>query len=102
MLEGHHHLATSLVFSPDGKYIAAVDADENRMFCWRFPTGLLSFIGGATDAEGKPVMAKSSHEFANRRGVGMVGVEVSSLPWLIASNTRLMCAWHDSGSRTGR
>lgn len=73
VLQGHHNLANFLSFSLDGRYLVAVDLDEDVVFVWKFVTGILSFIGGS---EGPAVLQpKKKMEFGNVRKVGVVDVE---------------------------
>lgn len=73
VLQGHHNLANFLSFSPDGRYLVAVELEDNLLFVWRFVTGILSFIGGS---EGPAVLQPRRREtFVNSRKVGAVDVE---------------------------
>lgn len=79
VLDGHHHLATFLRFSTDGRYIAAVDLDEDLLFVWRFVSGIWSVIGQATTGESDKALApRVKKSFVNSHKVGMVDVVVSS------------------------
>lgn len=73
VLQGHHNLANFLSFSLDGRYLVAVDLEEDLLFVWKFVTGILSFIGGS---EGPTVLqSKRKEVFKNSRKVGVVDVE---------------------------
>ena len=77
-LDGHHHLATHLSFSTDGRYIAAVDLDENLLLVWRFVSGIWSVIGQATTGESDKTLApRVKKPFVNSHNVSMVDVVVS-------------------------
>ncbi|KAG0133693.1 hypothetical protein HOY82DRAFT_555781 [Tuber indicum] len=74
-LQGHHSLANFLTFSIDGKFLAAVDLEENMFLVWKFVTGLLSFIGGGNDGAPAILLPKRKEAFDNKRNVGIVEIE---------------------------
>jgi len=75
-LQGHHSLANFLTFSIDGKFLVAVDLEENMFFVWKFVTGILSFIGGGNDGAPAILLPKRKEPFGNERNVGIVEIEV--------------------------
>ncbi|RPB05355.1 hypothetical protein L873DRAFT_1797690 [Choiromyces venosus 120613-1] len=74
-LQGHHSLANFLSFSIDGKFLVAVDLEENMFFVWKFVTGILSFIGGGSDGTPAILPPKRKEPFENERNVGIVEIE---------------------------
>lgn len=75
VLQGHHNLANFLSFSLDGKFLVAVDLEEDMFFVWKFVSGILSFIGGSDGPPGV-LQPRRKERFKNERKVGVVDIEV--------------------------
>lgn len=72
VLDGHHHLSTELAFNMDGKYLAAMDKQDDLLLVWRFGGGILSYLG--TDGD-KTLQPKVTKAFESGKMVGIKWTE---------------------------